>query len=243
MRQYEAIYILDPELEADQQTALVERFQTLVRDQGGEIQHVDLLIQPEYFEGDLTTTTGMWAADQIKAAGYDDVLRHPGFDAMAMPSLVGNVFDFSADQQAHIAVRPRRPGGGSWLIGQPPAPGLAAVTPWVVPDPVRAGEPFPERRTRLGEAGKKLAPGSGVACPDPAKPGPCENGHVEGLAGHGDVCSKPRTGPKGGDSHALLVAALRESAATPDGGDPSRQSAPRTRGWLSRTSSAGTPAV
>src|SRR5204862_6981527 len=70
-----------------------------------------------------------------------------------------------------------------------------------------------------------------------------ENGHVQGLAGHGDVCGKPRTGPKGGDSHALLVAALRESAATPDGGDPSRQSAPRTRGWLSRTSSAGTPAV
>jgi hypothetical protein len=48
-----------------------------------------------------------------------------------------------------------------------------------VPDPIRVREPFPERRKRLGDAGKKLAPGSGVKCPDPAKPGPCENGHVE----------------------------------------------------------------
>src|SRR6185295_19498123 len=51
----------------------------------------------------------------------------------------------------------------------------------VVPDPARKGEPFPGRRKRLGEAGKKLAPGSGVKCPDPAKPGACEGGHVEGV--------------------------------------------------------------
>src|SRR5438067_556554 len=41
MRQYEAMYILDPGLEEEQQGALVERFQGLVREQGGEIQHVD----------------------------------------------------------------------------------------------------------------------------------------------------------------------------------------------------------
>jgi small subunit ribosomal protein S6 len=41
MRQYEAMYILDPALEDEQQTALVERFQTLVGTQGGEVQHVD----------------------------------------------------------------------------------------------------------------------------------------------------------------------------------------------------------
>ena len=140
---------------------------------------VDLLMQPEFFEGDLATTTGMWAADTLKAAGYSDVLRHPGFSAMAVASAVGNVFDFSADQQTHIAERLSKPAAGQWLIGQPPGPGLVGVTPWVVPDPARPGEPIPERRKRLGEAGQKLAPGSGVACPDPAKPGPCENGHVE----------------------------------------------------------------
>ena len=141
---------------------------------------VDLLIQPEFFVGDLATTSGMWAADTLKASGYSDVLRHPGFSAMALPSAVGNVFDFSADEQSHIAERLARPvATGQWLIGQPAAPGLTAVTPWVVPDPIRAGEPIPERRRRLGEAGKALAPGSGVPCADPGKPAPCEGGHVE----------------------------------------------------------------
>jgi hypothetical protein len=119
----------------------------------------------------------MWAADTLKASGYSDVQRHPGFSAMALPSAVGSVFDFSGDAQSHLAERGAK--GGKWLLGQPPAPGLTAVTPWVVPDPIRPGEPIPERRKRLGEAGKKLAPGSGVQCPDPAKPGPCELGHVE----------------------------------------------------------------
>jgi hypothetical protein len=146
-----------------------------------EEQHVDLLIQPEFFAGDLVTTEGMWAADTLKASGYSDVLRHPGFSAMALPSAVGSVFDFSGDAQSHFAERLSKPAPGKWLLGQPPAPGLTAVTPWVVPDPIRRGEPIPERRTRLGEAGKKLAPGSGVPCPDPAKPGPCELGHVEGV--------------------------------------------------------------
>jgi hypothetical protein len=142
-----------------------------------EEQHVDLLIQPEFFSGDLATTSGMWAADTLKASTYGDVLRHPGFSAAVVPSAVGSVFDFSADEQSHIAERGSRV--AKWLIGQPPAPGLTAVTPWVVPDPIRPDEPIPVRRKRLGEAGKKLAPGSGVPCPDPAKPGPCELGHVE----------------------------------------------------------------
>jgi hypothetical protein len=146
-----------------------------------EAAHVDLLVQPEFFAGDLAVPTGMWSADTLKASGYSDLLRHPGFTAMALPSAVGNVFDFSADQQTHIAVRPQSPGGGRWLIGQPPGPGLVGVTPWVVKDPVRKGEPTGERRKRLGEAGRKLAPGSGVKCPDQAKPGVCENGHVEAV--------------------------------------------------------------
>ena len=143
-----------------------------------EAAGVDLLIQPEFFVGDLAAPTGMWAADTLKASGYADVLRHPGFNAMVLPSAVGNVFDFSADQQSHIVEQPTKAGRGRWLIGQPRAPGLTAVTPWVVEDP-KKGESLAERRKRLGEVGVKLAPGSGVECPDPAKPGVCENGHVE----------------------------------------------------------------
>lgn len=41
VRQYEAVYILDPGLEEEQQNALVQRFQTIVQDQGGSIQHLD----------------------------------------------------------------------------------------------------------------------------------------------------------------------------------------------------------
>jgi small subunit ribosomal protein S6 len=41
MRQYETVYIMDPQLDEDQQNALVERFRTLVADQGGQVDHVD----------------------------------------------------------------------------------------------------------------------------------------------------------------------------------------------------------
>jgi hypothetical protein len=48
----------------------------------------------------------------------------------------------------------------------------------VIPEPSGS---FATRRKRLAEAGAKLAPGSGVACADPAVAAPCENGHVEGV--------------------------------------------------------------
>lgn len=41
MRQYEVTYIIDPQLEDADQGALVERFQTLVGNNEGEVQHVD----------------------------------------------------------------------------------------------------------------------------------------------------------------------------------------------------------
>jgi small subunit ribosomal protein S6 len=41
MRQYEVTYIIDPQLEDADQGALVERFQTLVAGNEGEVQHVD----------------------------------------------------------------------------------------------------------------------------------------------------------------------------------------------------------
>ena len=41
MRQYEAVYIMDPQLDEAQHNALVERFSNLVQEHGGEVQHVD----------------------------------------------------------------------------------------------------------------------------------------------------------------------------------------------------------
>jgi hypothetical protein len=149
-------------------------------------QHVDLLVQPEFFVGDTVDDTRMWSPDTMLASGYNDVLRMPSVQAMVAPDLVGNVFEFSADAQSHIAVKPRgarerRASVRGHLVGQPGAPGLAGVMPWVVPDPLTPSEPFPARRKRLAEAGRALIAGSGTECPDPARAGPCENGHVEGV--------------------------------------------------------------
>jgi hypothetical protein len=140
--------------------------------------HVDLLVQPEFFTNDLVSGKGMWAPDTLKAAGYNDVLRLPSVRTMVLPEVTGNVFDFSADAQSHFALRSSRARGH--LVGQPDAPGLVASL-WVVPDPIGRQESYTARRKRLARAGAALAPGSGVACPDPAVAGPCENGHVEGV--------------------------------------------------------------
>jgi hypothetical protein len=145
-------------------------------------RHTDLLLQPEFFVGDLTRTTGMWSPDTLIASGYNDVLRHPSIETLVHPQMEGGVFSFYADQPSHLAIKPRtgREKKG-FILGQPAHPGLVQTLPWVVPDPARPGEPMAERRKRLGEAGEKLAPGSGEACPDPAQPGPCEDGHTEGV--------------------------------------------------------------
>ena len=157
--------------------------------------HVDVLVQPEFFVQDVMcekrcpgggvltpgAEPGMWSPDTLLASGYNAMLRHPSITTLVLPELVGNIFDYSADAQQHIATeQPRRRASG-FLAGQPPSLGLSPVMPWVVPDPARPGEPFPERRARLRQAGDTLLPGSGVACPDPRKPGTCENGHVEGV--------------------------------------------------------------
>jgi hypothetical protein len=138
-------------------------------------QHVDLLVQPEFFVNDLVRADKMWAPDTLKGSGYNDVLRMPSVRAMVLPELTGNIFNFSADAQSHFVVRSGR--GRGRLIGQPAVPGLYA-SPWVIKEPHGS---FAARRKRLAQVGAALAPGSGVACPDPAVAAPCENGHVEGV--------------------------------------------------------------
>jgi hypothetical protein len=149
--------------------------------------HVDLLVQPEFFVGDTVSDAHrMWAPDTMLGSGPASVLKQPSFETLAVPSLVGNIFNYSADQQGFVALKPhgrRAPGsnGAGHLVGQPDRPGLVDVMPWVVRDPLSPSESIPHRRERLAKAGRALLPGSGVACPDPRRPGPCENGHAEGV--------------------------------------------------------------
>jgi hypothetical protein len=157
-------------------------------------RHTDLLLQPEFFVGDLARTTGMWSPDTLIASGYNDVLRHPSLETLVHPQMQGGVFNFYADQPSHLAIKPRtgREKKG-FILGQPEHRGLVQTLPWVVPDPISPSEPMAERRKRLGEAGEKLAPGSGEECPDPAQPGPCEDGHTEGVLWRDIVVNrKPR---------------------------------------------------
>jgi hypothetical protein len=146
---------------------------------------VQILVQPEFFVNDTIRTTGPWAPDNIKGAGYSDVLRWPSIEALVMPQLTGNVFDFSADSQQAIVLKPHFVNGPRRaLVGQPPARGFAVVQPWVVPDPVRRGESFAARRLRLGRAGAKLLPSSNVTCADARTVGPCRGGQPEGVIFH-----------------------------------------------------------
>jgi hypothetical protein len=141
-----------------------------------DAEGVQILVQPEFFVGDTIRPTGPWAPDNIKGAGYSDVLRWPSIDALVLPELTGNVFDLSADNQQAIAVKsggPKTPHGG--LVGQAPAPGFAAVQPWVI----RSGN-----RLTLGRAGLKLLPSSTTACRDDRTVGPCRGGQPEGVLFH-----------------------------------------------------------
>src|SRR3954466_6976273 len=95
-------------------------------------QHVDLLVQPEFFVNALVRADTMWAPDTLKGSGYNDVLRMPSVQAMVLPALTGNIFQFSADAQSHFALRSGRTRGG--LVGQPRVSGLLP-SPWVVPEP------------------------------------------------------------------------------------------------------------
>jgi Carbon-nitrogen hydrolase len=146
-----------------------------------DADHVDLLVQPEFFN-DTVRPAGMWSPDTLKSAGYSDVLRHPSIGALVLPEMTGNIYDFSADAQQHLAVKPRRPGASRFLAGQPAAPGLTRVQPWLAPDPARAGEPFAERRRRLGAAGLLALPlGTGPACAGADVLGACKGGQAEGV--------------------------------------------------------------
>ena len=146
-------------------------------------EHVDLLVQPEFFVGDTISTKGPWAPDNIQGAGYSDVLRHPSISSMVLPELTGNLFDLSADNQQAIAVKPRtRRAAAGFLVGQPPAPGYLRVGAWVTPDPLSQAETIAQRRRRLGEVGEKLLPTAGNApCTTPAARGVCRGGQIEDV--------------------------------------------------------------
>ena len=101
-----------------------------------------------------------------------------------LPELTGNVFDLSADNQQAIVVKPRGRARAAALVGQPPAPGFAAVQPWVV----SIQEP-PGARARAGlEAAPELDDSLRATT---ARVGPCRGGQPEGVLFH-DVTIGPR---------------------------------------------------
>jgi hypothetical protein len=156
---------------------------------------VQILVQPEFFVGDTIRPTGPWAPDNIKGAGYSDVLRWPSMQALVMPQLTGNVFDLSADSQQAIVIKPHFVHGPRRsMVGQPRARGFAKVGRWVVKDPTR--KPFAKRRLELGRAGLKLLPGSKVACADARTVGPCRGGQPEGTIWHDVTVGRPAWHPR-----------------------------------------------
>jgi hypothetical protein len=165
---------------------------------------VEILVQPEFFVNDTIRPTGPWAPDNIKGAGYSDVLRWPSMQALVMPQLTGNLFDLSADSQQAIVLKPHFVNGPRRaLVGQPPARGWAVVEPWVVRD--SAGGSFAKRRLRLGRAGLKLLPSSKAACKDARTIGPCRGGQPEGVVWHDVTVGSPAWRPRriGGPARPL----------------------------------------
>src|SRR5258705_11595705 len=114
-------------------------------------------------------------------------------EALLLPELTGNVYDFSADNQQQIAVKPRpRRLAGGYLVGQDRAPGWKAIGPWVVKDPTSGGEPMAARRERLGRAGEAMLPASSVAWPSAGVARPCKGGQGEGVGWAGrEVARQP----------------------------------------------------
>jgi Carbon-nitrogen hydrolase len=156
---------------------------------------VQILVQPEFFVNDTIRPTGPWAPDNIKGAGFSDVLRHPAMQALVMPQLTGNLLDLSADSQQAIALKPHFVNGPRRaMVGQPKARGWAVVQPWVVRDP--PGGSFAERRLRLGRAGLKLLPSSKTACKDDRTVGPCRGGQPEGVIWHDVTVGTPAWHPR-----------------------------------------------
>jgi hypothetical protein len=156
---------------------------------------VQILVQPEFFVGDTIRPTGPWAPDNIKGAGYSDVLRWPSMQALVLPQLTGNVFDLSADSQQAIVIKPHFVNGPRRaLLGQPQARGFARIGRWVVKDPVRL--PIAQRRLALGQEGLKLLPDSKVACRDARTVGPCRGGQPEGVIWHDVSAGRPAWRPQ-----------------------------------------------
>jgi predicted amidohydrolase len=144
-----------------------------------DAERAEILVQPEFFVNDTVSTRGPWAPDNIQGAGPSDLLRYPSIKALALPQLSGNVFDFSADSQLLVAVKPRTGVASRGMVGQPVTPGYAAVGRYPVPDP--AGESFAARRTQLGTAGEAMLPSGTMPCADPLLAGPCRGGQVEDV--------------------------------------------------------------
>ena len=179
-------------------------------------QHVDVLVQPEFFVGDTVDDTRMWSPDTMLGAGYADVLRMPSLRAMVEPDLVGNVFEFSADAQSHIAVKPHGararveragpPGGATRRAGPGERHAVGGGRP---AEPVRAVPAAPPPPGRGGQGADHrvggAVPGSGEARPVRER---SRGGRAVARRDRG-AQTAPAALPRPAGTHALLALATR----------------------------------
>ncbi|MCS6798980.1 MAG: hypothetical protein NZ898_10695 [Myxococcota bacterium] len=136
------------------------------------LDDVQLWLQPEAFSGwgIPEGEDGAWPPDVVAESGWIALLREAGAVASVLPCWSGNFFELVFDCQTSILMHPSRDAReGAW-IGRDPAPGFTVIAPWVIEDDRRGS--LEERRARLMEVGRALAPGSGD---------PRENEYVAGV--------------------------------------------------------------
>ena len=147
--------------------------------------HVDVLVQPEFFVGDTVGTAGHVGAGQpqgvrlLRAAARTRRSRR-----WRSRQMTGNVFDFSADAQQAIAVKPRsvrrpaaaavrRAAAGARARRGRPLGGAATRC--------AADEPMRQRRAAAGGGGGGSCSRRPAVPAAATKPGPCRDGQVEGV--------------------------------------------------------------
>ena len=147
-------------------------------------RHTDLLLQPEFFVGDLDADDGHVEPGHPARVRLQRRAPPPEHrDARASADGRAACSASTPTSPSHIAIEPRtgREGRG-FILGQPEHPGLVQTLPWVVPDPLGPASRWRSAASGSARRASSSRPGSGVACPDPATPGPCEDGHTEGVA-------------------------------------------------------------
>ncbi len=139
-----------------------------------DIEGVNLLLQPEAFQGWGYDPYGGWYPTVVKLSSWNDVQKFPSILYSGVPMLNGNFFDIVFDGQTHIVKKSSHSDTLNSFVGQEKDYGFYYVSPWAFPDP-GVTDPelsLDERRAILNKYAEELAPGSGSSY---------ENRYKEGI--------------------------------------------------------------